>query len=89
MSLYRGKGRELGYFAICLSKLRKILRKKGHKVSEAQIRLVMKDLSNIDGFEEIDFSRQKGIFMSVVSKYVRVSRHTMELALRQADRHSK
>jgi len=78
------RGSKLGYFAICLSKLRKILGEKGYKVSEAQIRLIMKDLSNIDGFEEMEFSRQKKIFMSVVSKYVRVSRHAMELAFCQA-----
>lgn len=82
------RGRKLRYFVICLSKLRKILGEKGYKISEAQIRLIMKDLSKIDGFEEMEFSRQKKIFMSVVSKYVRVSRHAMELAFRQADQHS-
>lgn len=88
MSLGHERGRKLRYFVICLSKLRKILGEKGYKVSEAQIRLIMKDLSKIDGFEEMEFSRQK-IFMSVVSKYVRVSKYTMELAFRQADQRSK
>lgn len=73
------RGKRLGYFANCLSKLRKTLEERGYKVSEAQIRLIMKDLSNIDKFEEMDFDRQKKIFMSVVSKYVRVSGYTMEL----------
>ena len=89
MSLGHERGRKLGYFAMCLSKLRKILGKKGYKVSEAQIRLIMKEISNTDGFEEMEFSRQKKVFMSIVSKYVRVSRHVMELAFRQADQRSK
>lgn len=68
--------------------LEKSSERRGYKVSEAQIRLIMKDLSEIKGFEKMKFSRQK-IFMSVVSKYVRVSRHAMELAFRQADQRSK
>ena len=50
------RGGKLGYFAFCLSKLRKILGEKGYKVSEVQIRLIMKDLSKIDGFEKMELS---------------------------------
>ena len=77
------KGKRLSYFANCLSRLRKTLEERGYKISKAQIRLIMKDLCNIDKFEEMEFDRQKKIFMSVISKYVRVSRYTMELMFRQ------
>jgi len=66
------KGKRLSYFANCLSRLRKTLEGKRYKISKAQIRLIMKDLCNIDKFEEMEFDRQKKIFM-VISKYVRVS----------------
>lgn len=77
------KGKRLGYFVNCLSKLRKTLREKGYKISKAQIRLIMKDLSNIDKFEEMEFDRQKRSLCQWYLKYVRVSRYTMELMFSQ------
>jgi hypothetical protein len=71
------RGKKIGYFVAALSRLRKILENKGYKVSDAQIRLIMKELSKIDGFEDtwwITFSKQREIFISVVGKYVRVSK---------------
>ena len=74
----------MSYFVAALSSLRKSLEKKGYRISDAQIRLIMKELSQIDGFEDvwwITFSRQKEIFISTVRKYIRVSRDVIEAVL--------
>ncbi|AIY89545.1 hypothetical protein GACE_0491 [Geoglobus acetivorans] len=78
------RGKKLSHFMIALSRLRKTLQKKGHKVSDAQIRLIMKDLSEMDGFGDtwwIPYSKQKEIFISVVRKYIKVSRSVVESVL--------
>ncbi len=78
------KGKKISYFVASLSKLRKILEKKGYKISDAQIRLIVKELSKVEGFEDtwwITFSKQKEIFISIVGKYVRVSRDVIESIL--------
>jgi len=78
------KGRKIGYFVIALSKLKKILKDRGYRISEAQIRLIVKELTQIDGFEDtwwITFSKQKEIFTSTVRKYVKVSENVIEAVL--------
>lgn len=78
------KGKKISYFVASLSELRKILEKRGYKISDAQIRLIIKELSEIDGFDDtwwITFSKQKEIFISIVRKYVRVSREVIEATL--------
>ncbi|AGK60054.1 hypothetical protein Asulf_00018 [Archaeoglobus sulfaticallidus PM70-1] len=78
------RGKKIGYFLIALSRLRKILKDRGYKVSEAQIRLIAKELSSIEDFDDtwwITFSRQKEIFISVVRKYIRVSTDLLESVL--------
>ncbi len=75
------RGKKLSYFVIALSRLRKILGEKGYKVSEAQIRLIVKELSEIEGFDDvwwITFSRQREIFIQTVRKYIKVSRELLE-----------
>jgi len=70
------RGKKMSYFVAALSRLKKLLKSKGYKISEAQIRLILKELNEIEDFEDlwwITFSRQKEIFVSVVKKYVRVS----------------
>ncbi len=78
------KGKKISYFVASLSKLRKILEKKGYKISDAQIRLIVKELREVEGFEDtwwITFSKQKEIFISIVGKYVKVSRDVIESVL--------
>ena len=75
------RGKKMNYFIIKLSKLRKILKKRGYKVSKVQIRLIAKELSEIEGFDDvwwITFSKQKEIFIQIVQKYIRVSRDFLE-----------
>jgi hypothetical protein len=75
------KGKKISYFIIALSRLRKILRMRGYKISDAQIRLIVKELTEIEGFDDlwwITFSKQKEIFIQVVRKYVRVSKNLVE-----------
>jgi len=74
------KGKKISYFIMALSRLRKILNERGYKVSEAQIRLIVKELSETD-FDDvwwITFSKQKEIFIQTVQKYIRVSRDLLE-----------
>ena len=69
------------YFIARLMKLRKVLRCMGYKVSEAQIRLIIKELADTDGFSDtwwITYTKQKEIFVSVVKKYVNVSKSFIE-----------
>ena len=78
------RGKKMGYFAAALSRLRKVMERKGYKISDAQIRLIMKELSETEGFEDvwwITFSKQKEIFVEVVKKYVKVSRDVIESVL--------
>ena len=78
------RGKKFSYFIKALSDLRKVLEKKGYKISEAQIRLIANELSRVEGFSDlwwITFSKQKEIFIDVVRKYVRVSREVIENVL--------
>lgn len=77
------RGRKVGYFVKALSKLRKILEKKGYRVSEAQIRLILKELSEteFDDIWWITFSKQKEIFIQIVRKYIRVSRELVDTVI--------
>jgi hypothetical protein len=75
------RGKKLSYFISALSRLRKTLENKGYRISDAQIRLIVKELTEIEGFEDtwwITFSKQKEIFVNVVQKYIRVSKDVIE-----------
>lgn len=79
------RGMKLSFFVIALSKLKKVLKKRGYKVSETQMRLIMKELSENDEFCDvwwITFSQQREIFIKTVQKYIRVSRHLIESVIR-------
>jgi len=69
------RGRKIGYFISALSKLRKTLKRRGYKVSDSQIRLIVKELEKVEGFGDtwwITFSKQREVFVSIVRKYIRV-----------------
>ncbi len=74
----RGKG--LGYFANVLAKLKKCLEKRGYRISQAQIRLILKEFEemNADDVYSISFSKQKEIFVNIAAKYIKVSRGMIE-----------
>ena len=79
------KGRKIGYFINSLTQLRKILEQKGYKISDAQIRMIVKELGEIDGFEDIywiTFSKQKEFFIPTVRKYIKISSDVIEYTLK-------
>lgn len=78
------RGKKISYFVNALSRLKKILERRGYKISEAQIRLIVKELSEIEGFDDIwwiTFSKQKEIFIRTVRKYIKVSRELLEAVI--------
>ncbi len=80
------RGKRLSFFIVAVSKLRKLMEKKGYKISDAQIRLIIKELSELEDFNDtwwITFSRQKEIFVSVIKKYVNVSEDTINSILQK------
>ena len=74
------KGKKIGYFVNALSKLKKILGNRGYKISDAQIRLIMKELTEneIEDTWWMTFSKQKEIFVRITKKYIRVSQDLLE-----------
>ncbi len=78
------RGKKIGYFVNTLSKLKKILGNKGYRISDVQIRLILKELSEVEGFEDtwwITYSKQKEIFISIIRKYIKVSKEILESVL--------
>ena len=75
------RGKSIGFFVAVLYKLKSYLGKRGYKISEAQIRLITKELEKMEDFNDlwwITFSKQKDIFIDVVRKYVKVSKDILE-----------
>ncbi len=70
------RGRRIGYFVNSLSKLKKDLESRDYKISQAQMRLIIKELQKISDFEKMDFKKQKEIYASIVGKYVNVAKAT-------------
>ncbi|RLI86673.1 MAG: hypothetical protein DRO98_05060 [Archaeoglobales archaeon] len=69
------KGKKIGYFINSLSRLREFLESRGYKVSQAQIRLIIKELES-EGLQDtyaLSFSHQKEAFVEIAKKYIRVS----------------
>ncbi len=78
------RGRKMSHFVIMLSKIRQVLKERGYKVSEAQIRLITKELSEVEGFDDTwwkTYSKQKEIFISIIRKYIKVSKEILESVL--------
>ena len=70
------KGKRIGYFVNALTEMKYFLERKGYRITQSQIRLIVKELEErgIDDVYSISFLTQKEIFVEVVRKYVRVSR---------------
>jgi len=78
------RARKMSHFLVVLSNLRREVEKRGYKISEAQIRLIMKELREIEDFDDLwsmSYSIQRRVFMDTVRKYVRVSRELLESVL--------
>ena len=65
------KGKKTGFFANVLARIRRDLKKKGCKISDAQIRLILMELDRLDFGDtfSITYSAQNEVFAEVVSKY--------------------
>lgn len=74
------RGKKMSHFVLALSKLKKVLKNKNYKVSEAQIRLILKELKDLDFGDVwwITYTKQREIFIRVVQKHIRVSRELLE-----------
>jgi len=69
------KAKKLGYWTDVISRI-----SKQFKVSQAQKRLVVKELEAYDGFDDVysmTFSAQQKIFVNAVKKYFRLKEQTI------------
>ena len=73
------RGRKLGYFANAIHNLKNHLSRRNFKISQAQIRLIMKEFidGGFDDVYSVSFSIQKKAFIQIVKKYIRVSEETV------------
>jgi hypothetical protein len=74
------RAKRMGFFANILSKMRSDFERKGIKITQAQIRLILKELELKEAFDvfSLSFDVQKGLFIEVVAKYIGVSRRSLE-----------
>jgi len=74
------RGKSLGYFANVLANLKRYLESRGYKVSQAQIRLILKELKKLeaDDIYSISFSKQKELFVDIAMKYIKVRRELID-----------
>ncbi|ADC66066.1 metal dependent phosphohydrolase [Ferroglobus placidus DSM 10642] len=68
-------GKGIGYFANSLSRLSEFLGRKGHKVSQAQIRMVILEFERkgLADKYSVPFSVQRWEFAKIVKKYICIS----------------
>lgn len=74
------RAKSLGHFLRALSEIRRCVERRGQKISEAQIRLIMKELieNDFDDLWSMSYTAQKNLFKSVVRKYVRIPEDLVE-----------
>ncbi len=72
-------GKGVGYFANSLSRLSEFLERRGHKVSHAQIRLIIVEFEKrgLADKYSVPFSVQRGEFAKIVRKYLNVPEETV------------
>ena len=68
-------GKNIGYFVNVLYDLKRFLEKRGYKVAQAQIRLILKEFEDrgLCDTYSISFNIQKEEFLKIVKKYIRIS----------------
>lgn len=76
------RARRLGYYANVLQEIRGHLeKKKVGRIADVQMRLIIKELQGLDGFEDpywMRYSVQKNIFAASVSRYTSLSKNFVE-----------
>ncbi len=75
------RAKDVGYYANVLSEIRRYLESKGGKLSQAQIRLIMRELESNEHFTDtytILGSVQRSMFVRVVQRYTGLSRSLIE-----------
>lgn len=75
------RARRMGYFVNALAEIKRHLEKKGSRLTQVQIRLIIKELEGIEGFADTYVtlgSVQKNIFINAVRKYTGLSRSFVE-----------
>ncbi len=78
------RARGMGYYANVLSEIKKHLESRGGKLSQAQIRLIMRELESSEYFNDtytLLGSVQRSMFTRVVQKYTGLSRSFIEAFL--------
>lgn len=73
------KGKGIGYFQNALARLKKDLEGRKYKVTQAQIRLIIKEFEGkglADAYWN-SFSNQRENFLEIASKYVRINRDSI------------
>jgi hypothetical protein len=68
-------GKNTGYFVNVLYNLKRFLEKRGYKVTQTQIRLILKEFEErgyCDTYS-ISFNAQKEEFLKIAKKYIKVS----------------
>lgn len=75
------RAKEMGYYVNVLSEIKRYLGKRGFKLSKAQLRLILKELEDIEGFSDsycLRGSVQKSFFIEAVRKYSSLSPNFIE-----------
>ena len=74
-TLSSDRGKNIGYFINSLSNLRSYMERKGYRISQSQVRLILKEFEE-KGFCDVystTFSRQKEGFIRIVRKYIKIA----------------
>jgi|Deesub1362B_J571_1020462.scaffolds.fasta_scaffold00502_5 hypothetical protein len=75
------RAKSLGYYTNTLAEIKSHLERKGGKLTQVQIRLIIKELEGIEDFADTYIMRgsvQKSIFINTVRKYTGFSRSLIE-----------
>jgi len=75
------RAKRLGYYMNALSEIKRMTGRGGFKLSDAQIRLIAKELENFEDFSDvywIPFSNQKEMFLGIAQKYTNLSKKFIE-----------
>ena len=69
------RGKSIGYFINSLARLRNYMERKGYRISQTQVRLILKEFEE-EGFCDVystTFSKQKEAFIRIVKKYIKLA----------------
>ncbi len=74
------QGKGIGYFTNSLGRLKEYLERKGYRVTQTQIRLIVREFEKrgLSDAYSIPFSHQKAAFVEITRKYIRVSEDVLE-----------